>query len=90
MVVDVVADGHNELFKVFEDAAPDALVGQIAEEALDLVQPRSRGGREVDVEPLMPCQPALDALVFVSGIVVADDMNLLWLRDGVLNHTQEA
>lgn len=39
VAVDVVANGHDELFEVAEDTAPDAAFGQIAEEAFDRVQP---------------------------------------------------
>ncbi len=41
VAVDVVTDGHNELFEILEDSAPNAFFGQVAEEALDHVQPRS-------------------------------------------------
>ncbi len=37
--VDVVADGGDELFQILEDAAPDWVVGEIAEETLDHVEP---------------------------------------------------
>ena len=37
--VDVFADGHDELFEILEDAAPDAVLGQVAEEAFDHVEP---------------------------------------------------
>ena len=39
VTVDVVTDGHDELFGIVEHAAPDAVFGQAAEEALDHVQP---------------------------------------------------
>ena len=37
--VDVFADGGDELFEVLEGASADALVGQVAEEAFDHVEP---------------------------------------------------
>jgi hypothetical protein len=37
--IDVVADGGDELFLILEDAAPDAVVGEVAEEALDHLEP---------------------------------------------------
>lgn len=52
--IDVVADGHNELFEVPEDAAPDALLSQVAEEAFAHVQPRGGSGREVHTEAAVP------------------------------------
>jgi len=39
VVVDVVADGCDELLQVLEDAAANLVCGQIAEEPFDHVQP---------------------------------------------------
>lgn len=54
VAVDVISDGHDELFEVAEYSTADAFFGQIAEETLDHVQPRGRGRREVHVEALVP------------------------------------
>ena len=43
VMVEVVVDGGFELGNRGEDAAPDAVVSDQAEEALDLVEPRCRG-----------------------------------------------
>ncbi len=37
VLVDVVTDGHDELFEVFEDAAPQLVLGQVAEEAFNIL-----------------------------------------------------
>ena len=39
VAVDIVTDGHDELFEVVEHAASDSFLGQITKEALDHVQP---------------------------------------------------
>ena len=39
MLVDVVADGHDELLEVFKDAAAQLVLGQVAEEAFDHIEP---------------------------------------------------
>ena len=36
MDVDVVSEGHDELFEVLKDAASEMILGQVAEEALDM------------------------------------------------------
>ena len=72
--IDVVAYGHNELFEVLEDATPDSVFRQVAEEALHHIQPRRTGGREVYVEARMPFQPPLHLGVFVRGVVVGDQV----------------
>ena len=40
-----------------EGKRTDALVGDLTEPALDKVQPRTAGGREVHMEPSMPLEP---------------------------------
>ncbi len=39
VVVDVVADGGDQLLQILEDAAPNLVGGQVAEESLDHVEP---------------------------------------------------
>jgi len=89
VAVDVVADGHDELFEILEDSAPNAVFGQVAEEALDHVQPRSRSWREVHVEAFMASHPALHPFMFVGCVIVADDVDLLFARDGLVDQAQE-
>ena len=43
VMVDVVADGSDELFEVLEDAAPQLVRGQVAEEAFDHIEPGGGG-----------------------------------------------
>ena len=43
-MVDVIADGGDQLFEVMEDAATELVLGEVAEEAFDHVEPRGRGG----------------------------------------------
>ena len=54
MAVDVVANRDDELFQIPENAAADTVLGQVAEETLDHVQPRCRGWREVHMEVFVP------------------------------------
>jgi hypothetical protein len=53
MLIDVVSDGHDELFEVLEDASLEPVLGQVAEEAFDHVEPRGRGWGEANMEALM-------------------------------------
>jgi hypothetical protein len=52
-------------------------VGQLGEPALDEVDPRRDGGREVQVEPGMAQQPFLHRRGLVRGVVVADQVQAL-------------
>jgi len=57
--------------------AAQSLVSDVAEEALDHVQPRRRSGREVHVESPVLVQPLLHHGVLVRGVVVADQVQRL-------------
>ena len=89
VAVDLIADGNDELLQVPENSAPDSAFCQIAEEAFDHVQPRGRSWREVHMEAFVSFQPALDALMFVGTVVVADDVNLLLNGHSLVDHAQE-
>ena len=88
-MVDVVADGNDQLFKVLENAAAELIGGQVAKEAFDHIEPRGRSGGKVHVETLMALEPALHTGMLVGRVVVADEINLLFCGDGLIHHTQE-
>ena len=53
----------------------DLLRGELAEPTFHHVEPRSRGGREVQVEPGMAEQPTLDLGRLVGGVVVEHEVD---------------
>src|SRR5665213_1600480 len=53
-----------------------ALSVRSAEPALDKVEPRTQGGREVEMEARMLGQPGLHVRVGVSAVVVDDQMHI--------------
>src|ERR1700674_5118199 len=71
-------------------AAPKAAGSEITKEAFHHVEPRSAGGCEVNVEPRMALQPALNDGMFVSGVVVHDQVQLLVAGRGIVHQAQEA
>ena len=89
MVVDVVANGHDELFEILEDAAPQLVFGQVAEEAFHHIEPTGRGRGEVHMEALMAGEPADDFLVLVRGVVIADQIDMLLLGDGLVDQAEK-
>jgi hypothetical protein len=89
VLIDVVADGHDELFEIFEDAAAQLVLGQVAEESFDHIEPAGRGWGEVDTEALVTVQPAGNFLVFVCGIVVADQVDMFFLGDGLVDQAEK-
>src|SRR5690606_15092513 len=74
--VDVVHDGVLEFVHAGEDAAADALGGDLGKPALDEVEPGSAGGGEVHVEAGMLGKPRPDLGVLVGGVVVGDDVQV--------------
>jgi len=50
VVSNVFVDGSDQFRHAGDHAAAQALIGDVAEEALDHVQPRRRCGREVHLE----------------------------------------
>ena len=55
-----------------EHAAFEPSVGKLGEEAFDGVEPRRRGGREVEGPARVLGEPLLDLWVLVGGVVVDD------------------
>lgn len=74
---DVFIDGVDQLGHAREHTAAQPLFSQVAEETLDHVQPRRRGGREVHVDARMLCQPPLHVRMLVGGVVVDDQVQCL-------------
>ena len=72
-----------------ERAAADRLGRDQRELALDLIEPRAVGRREVQMEPRPTCQPGLHSGVLVSPVVVADQMHVEMLRDVRFDVLQE-
>jgi len=81
VAVDVVIDGSDEFFQAAKHAATQAVVSQVTKEAFYHVQPRAAGGREMHVEARVAAEPWLHAGMFVSGVVVHDQVDLLAGRD---------
>ena len=68
-----------------ENPAPKPLFGKIPEEAFDHVQPGCTGRCEVHMKARVALQPVDDFLMFVRGVVVANDMDLFVFRHGTFD-----
>jgi hypothetical protein len=80
VVVDVVADGQDELFEVAEDAAPQLVLCQVTEEAFNHIEPTGRGWSEVNMEALMAVEPADVLFVLVRGVALPLNRGLCGCR----------
>ena len=69
-MVDIVVDRQEQFVHVAKDAASEALVREVAEEALHHIQPRTAGWREVHLKAWVPIQPPLNLRMLVSRVVV--------------------
>ena len=76
VVFEVFHDGALEFGDTLEGTAADAVSGYLGEEALDHVEPGSRGWCEVQMEAGMPLEPTLHRGGLVGGIVVNDQMKV--------------
>ena len=89
VVPQVVFDGHDQFLHVAKDAAPKALLRQLAEPALDQVEPRGAGRREVQLKARMGGQPVAHRLVLVGPVVVEDDVQGQIGRERAVEAPQE-
>ena len=90
VVVEIAHDGLLQFVDAFEDAAADALSGDLGKEPLDHVEPRAGRGREVQVKARVPLEPALYRGGLVSGIVVDDEMQVEMRQRPLVDEFEEA
>ena len=74
--IDKRADVGFELPDGGMNTSPEPLSGELSEPALDLIDPRRRSRREVDVIVRPPGEPPPDLGSFVGGIIIHDDMDI--------------
>src|SRR5262249_59731965 len=70
-------------------AATHLALGEQAEEALNLIDPGSRGGGEVDVPAGAFGEPVANALGLVRAGIVDDEMDIEIVRDLGLHRVEE-
>ena len=72
MFLDVIHDRRYQVWHAPEDATFEALLIEVAEEALDDVEPRATRWAEMRMESRISLEPTLDLFVLVRGVVVDD------------------
>src|SRR6202035_5279008 len=75
-MLDPFVDRCFEFRDIVEDASADALARDLGEEPLDEIEPRTGCRREMQLETLVPGEPALHLLCLVRGVIVDDQMQI--------------
>lgn len=81
VLLEVSIDADDETADAGEAAAAQLPGGQLGEEPLHQVQPRTLGGNKVHVKTRRPGQPRLDIRVLMHGVGVHDQMHVQILAD---------
>ena len=82
-------DFGDQFFKAAEGPATDGLLRDDVEPDFHLVEPGRVGRCEVYVVTGACCQPALDARVLVSSVVINDQMHVESFRDTGVHMAQK-
>ncbi len=90
MGADVIPDRLFQLSNGSKGAASQALACDLCEPALDLIQPRSAGRREMDPVTRMLGEPLFHVRVLVGSVVVEDEVNARRGRDRGVDFIEEA
>jgi len=90
VLVNISANGHDQLLDIAEAASSQAVFSEIAEEAFDHVQPRTAGRCEVKVKPRMARQPPLHLRMFVRRVTIDNQVEDLVGGCEVVDHSKEA
>ena len=82
-------DRGNQLGHAGDREAADLTLGQLAEEALDQVEPRRGGRREVKLDARIAGEPGRDRRMLVRRVGVEDDMDGEAGRDVALHPPEQ-
>ena len=72
---DEAVDGGLQVDEGMEDAMLEPAPGEFGEEALDGIEPRARGRREMEGPARMALEPGADFVLLVRRVVVEDDVD---------------
>ena len=87
---DEAVDGGLQVDEGMEDAMLEPAPGEFGEEALDGIEPRARGRREMEGPARMALEPGADFVLLVRRVVVEDDVDGLVCRHLALDAVEEA
>ena len=76
MILDVGHDGFDQSTLTVEGSSTKPLIGNFTEPTLDHVKPRAGSRDKVQMETRMPSQPGYDTRMFMSAVIVHDQMQV--------------
>src|SRR3990172_12051372 len=82
-------DSSDQFADRFKNPTPNSLVGQIAEPTLDHVEPGAGSRDKMLMESGVALEPGFDLGMFMSRVVVHDQMQVQVRRGFVINQFQE-
>ena len=83
-------DSFNQFIDATKNTPPQTVDREIAEESFNYVKPGSTGRSEVKVESGITPLPGFDFRMLMSGVIIADDVDLLVGRCRFDNQVEEA
>lgn len=90
MGVDVLLDSISDIAHALKDPSPEAVHCEITEEAFNHVEPGSTCRGEVDVKSRIPFEPSFNLFMFMSGVVITNNMDVLSFGNVVSNQVEKA
>ena len=82
-------DFLHQIMDAGERTTANSTLGDDAKPTFHLIEPRGIGGRVGHLVARPLCQPSADLRMFVGGIVIDDEMDLVGSRNVVIEMTQE-
>ena len=90
MMAQEVFNGSNEIGYTCEHSPSDPALRQFSKPPLDPIQPRSAGGREMEMHAGVALQPALHRRTFMRAVIIHDKMQIECSGRGLINGLQKS
>ena len=71
----MLIDGKDHVVDATKHRSAYTIDGQVTKKSFDHIQPRCTGWSKVNVESGIPCEPCFHFLMFVCGVIIADNMD---------------
>ena len=90
VVFSEAVDLCDEVLDAFEGASADGLLGNESKPSFNLIEPGGVSRRVVDMEAGPCSHPKAHLGMLVGGVVIDDQMDIEFCRDGLIDALEEA